>query len=100
MGIPFIFDPGQQCTRMSGDELSRRHRRRAHRDLQRLRVRADAQKTGLDVSDVLARAEVLVVTRGEQGSSVFTGKGAWMSCRPARAVSSIPPAWATRSAAG
>ena len=21
LGIPFIFDPGQQCTRMSGDEL-------------------------------------------------------------------------------
>ena len=28
LGIPFIFDPGQQCARMSGDELTRRHHRR------------------------------------------------------------------------
>ena len=41
LGIRYIFDPGQQCARMSGDELRRRHRRRAHRHLQRLRVRAD-----------------------------------------------------------
>ena len=28
LGIPFIWDPGQQCARMSGDELRDGHRRR------------------------------------------------------------------------
>ena len=33
------------------------------------------QKTGLDEASVLARAGVLVVTRGERGSSVLTSHG-------------------------
>ena len=41
LGIPFIFDPGQQCARMSRRRAARRPRRRGDRHLQRLRVRAD-----------------------------------------------------------
>ena len=41
LGIPFIWDPGQQCARMSGDELRDGIVGRGHRHLQRLRVRAD-----------------------------------------------------------
>ena len=40
LGIPFIFDPGQQCARMSGDELRDGITGAHHRHLQRLRVRA------------------------------------------------------------
>ena len=42
LGIPFIFDPGQQCARMEGDRAARRHHRRDHRHRQRLRARAAA----------------------------------------------------------
>src|SRR5207244_8230672 len=76
LGIPYVFDPGQQCARMSGDEL---------RDglvgaqllvcndyeLELLR-----QKTHMSEPEMLARVKALVVTRGERGSSVLTPDGA------------------------
>ena len=71
LGIPFIWDPGQQCARMSGDEL-------AHGlDGARLVICNDyefellQQKTGLDDTAVLERAAALVVTRGEQGCTIW-----------------------------
>jgi adenosine kinase len=76
MGIPYIFDPGQQCTRMSGTEL-KSGVVGAHlvicNDYEFELLR---QKTGLDEAAVLANAEVLVITRGEKGSSVYTASGA------------------------
>ena len=41
LSLPFIWDPGQQCARMSGDELADGLRGACARDLQRLRARAD-----------------------------------------------------------
>ena len=76
LGIPYIFDPGQQCTRMSGVEL-KAGLVGAHMvicndyEFELLR-----QKTGFDEVDVLANAEVLIITRGELGSSVYTDSGA------------------------
>jgi adenosine kinase len=75
LGIPYIFDPGQQCARMSGDEL---------RDgvIGALMVICNdyefellGQKTGLREADVLRNARALVITRGEHGSSVYTCDG-------------------------
>ena len=65
--IPFIFDPGQQCARMSGDEL------RDGLTGAKVVVANDyefeliRQKTGLGEDDVLRVAEALIVTRGEHG---------------------------------
>jgi len=76
LGIPYIFDPGQQCTRMSGVEL-KDGLVGAHMvicndyEFELLR-----QKTGFDEVNVLANAEVLIITRGELGSSVYTASGA------------------------
>ncbi|HEY2906871.1 MAG TPA: carbohydrate kinase family protein [Vicinamibacterales bacterium] len=75
LGLRYIFDPGQQCARMSGEEL---------RDgvigativicndyeLELLR-----QKTGLAEADIVAASEALIVTKGEHGSSVITQAG-------------------------
>jgi adenosine kinase len=75
LGIRFIFDPGQQCARMSGDEL-RDGVTGAHMvivndyELELLR-----QKTGLDEEAILGVAETLIVTRGEHGSSVIGRDG-------------------------
>ena len=75
LGIPYIFDPGQQCARMSGDEL---------RDgvIGALMVICNdyefellGQKTGLREADVLDNAQALMITRGEHGSSVYTRDG-------------------------
>jgi adenosine kinase len=70
--IPYIFDPGQQCARMSGDEL-RDGVVGAHMvicndyEFELLR-----QKTGMSEQDVLAQADSLIITKGEKGSSVLT----------------------------
>jgi adenosine kinase len=68
--IKYIFDPGQQCARMSGEEL-RDGLAGAHvvicNDYEFELIR---QKTGLGEDDVLRHADILVITRGEHGSSV------------------------------
>jgi adenosine kinase len=72
MEIPFIFDPGQQCARMSGDDL------RDGIDGATVVIANDyeleliRQKTGLGEPDLLKLARSLVVTRGELGSTVIT----------------------------
>ena len=71
MGVPFIFDPGQQCARLSGGEL--------HDGIKgaRLVICNDyefeliRQKTGLDEPQLLQHASALMITRGEDGSSVY-----------------------------
>ena len=75
LGIPYIWDPGQQCARMSGEELG------AGLDGSAIVICNDyefeliRQKTGLDEAGVLARTGALIVTRGEQGSTVLDGSG-------------------------
>src|SRR5438128_2725835 len=71
LGIRYIFDPGQQCARMSGDEL-RDGLAGAHmiicNDYELELIR---QKTQMSEPDLLAVADLLIVTRGEEGSSVI-----------------------------
>ena len=71
IGIPYIYDPGQQCARMSGPEL------REGVVGAKLVVCNDyefellRQKTGMSEGDVLAEAEALIVTRGENGCTIY-----------------------------
>jgi adenosine kinase len=75
IGVPYIFDPGQQCARLSGDEL-----RDGIKDA-RLVICNDyefeliRQKTGLSEEGMLQQATALVITRGEQGSSLYEKSG-------------------------
>ncbi len=75
MGVPFIFDPGQQCARLSGDEL------RDGISGARLVICNDyefeliRQKTGLGEDGILGLATALVITRGEDGCSIYEGAG-------------------------
>jgi adenosine kinase len=72
LGIPYIFDPGQQCTRMSGDELKEGAVGAAVLIANDYEFEILKQKTGLSEHDMLDGTNVLVVTRGEHGSSVIT----------------------------
>ena len=71
LGIRYIFDPGQQCARMQGDELADGITG-AHlvicNDYELELIR---EKTGFGEADILERASRLVVTRGEHGSTVY-----------------------------
>ena len=73
MGIPFIFDPGQQCARMSGSELADGVAGASMVICNDYELELIREKTGFGEKDILARAGSLVVTRGEKGSSVFSG---------------------------
>lgn len=75
VGIPFIFDPGQQCARMSGDELRDGITGAKIVICNDYEFELIKQKTGLAEADILRLAETLIVTRGEEGSSVITAAG-------------------------
>ena len=75
LGIRFIFDPGQQCARMSGDELRDGITGAAIVIVNDYELELLRQKTGLSEADILVEAGALIVTRGEEGSSVLTRGG-------------------------
>src|SRR5437773_1479451 len=75
LGIPYIFDPGQQCARMSGDELRDGLVGAAVLIANDYEFELLRQKTGMTERDVLAQVKALVVTRGEHGSSVHLPDG-------------------------
>ena len=75
LGIRFIFDPGQQCARMSGDELAEGIDGAFMVICNDYELELIRQKTGLGEADILKKASVLVVTRGEHGSSVIRANG-------------------------
>jgi len=72
LGIPFIFDPGQQCARMSGDELRDGITGAAIVIVNDYELELLRQKTGLSEPDILKAARALIITRGELGSTVVT----------------------------
>jgi adenosine kinase len=73
--VPFIWDPGQQCARMSGPEL-RDGLTGAYiiicndYELELLR-----QKTSMNEAEMLDHTRALVVTKGEHGCSIYTADG-------------------------
>jgi adenosine kinase len=73
--IPYIFDPGQQCARMSGGELQDGVRGATIVIVNDYELELLRQKTGLSEADLVAHAGALIVTRGENGSSVMTSHG-------------------------
>jgi adenosine kinase len=72
LDIPFIFDPGQQCARMSGQELADALTGATVLILNDYELELLRQKTGLDEAALIARTATLVVTRGEEGSTITT----------------------------
>jgi adenosine kinase len=100
LGIPYIFDPGQQCARMSGSELAEGIQGAEIVICNDYEFELIRQKTDLDEAQVLDQAGALVVTRGENGSSVLRRDGRRVTCRPWRqAALRTRLAWATPIAA-
>jgi adenosine kinase len=84
LGIPYIFDPGQQCARMSGDELREGVVGASVVICNDYELELLRQKTAMSEADLAASAEALIVTRGEHGSWIYTRDGR-------AAVSAVPP---------
>jgi len=75
LGLRYIFDPGQQCARMSGDELKEPVAGADAVIANEYEFEILRQKTGLDEAALVAQAGVLIVTKGEAGSTVVTAAG-------------------------
>jgi adenosine kinase len=76
MGIKYIWDPGQQCARMGGDQLKDGIIGAFMVICNDYEFELIRQKTGFGEQDVLANVPLLVVTRGEHGCTVMTKDGA------------------------
>ena len=85
LGIPYIWDPGQQCARMAGDELRQGVIGAALVVCNDYELELLRQKTGLGEAAILENAGGLVVTKGELGCTVFAD-GAQVD------VPAVPPA--------
>jgi adenosine kinase len=72
LGIRYIWDPGQQCARMGGDELAEGVAGAFMVICNDYEFELIRQKTGLGERDVLAKVPLLVITKGEKGCTVHT----------------------------
>jgi adenosine kinase len=71
LGIKYIFDPGQQCARMSGDELADGLKGAFMVICNDYEMELIRQKTGQGEREILASSELLVVTKGEHGCTIM-----------------------------
>ncbi len=85
LGIPYIYDFGQQVARVSGDELREGLTGASVVIANDYEFEVLQEKTGLDEAGLLARAKTLVVTLGEKGCKVVRPEGTI-------AVPAVPPA--------
>jgi len=86
-GIPFIFDPGQALPLYEAKDLARFLEQATWVAANDYEWQLIQQKTGWTVSDVLQKAEALIVTRGGDGSVIHTKGGPIeIPCAKARAV--------------
>jgi adenosine kinase len=69
--IPYIWDPGQQCARMSGEELRQGIEGAELVMCNDYELELIRQKTSLGEAEIQGRAGGLVVTRGEKGCTIF-----------------------------
>src|SRR5215217_142526 len=72
LGISYIFDPGQQVARMSGDELKDGTIGASIVIVNDYEYEILKQKTGLEEAEILRHTDALIVTRGEHGSTIIT----------------------------
>lgn len=86
-GIPFMFDPGQGLPMFGGAELERFIEQATWVAVNDYEWQLLQQKTGLNGQEVAERVDALIVTRGAQGSSIFTGgRRIDIPCAKARTV--------------
>jgi adenosine kinase len=76
-GIPFIFDPGQGLPMFGGEELARFIDQATWVAVNDYEWQMLQQKTGLTAAQVAAKVDALIVTRGAEGSSIYTKERTW-----------------------
>jgi adenosine kinase len=72
LSIPFIYDPSQQLARMEGAEVLASMAGACALTVNDYELEMIKHKTGLDEAGIVARVELLVVTRGAEGASFIS----------------------------
>jgi adenosine kinase len=86
-GIPFIFDPGQGLPMFDGDDLIRFAEQATFIALNDYEAQLFEDRTGLPPEEIAKHVEALIITRGAQGSQIYTeGKRIDIPCAQAAAV--------------
>jgi adenosine kinase len=73
-GIPFIFDPGQGLPMFNGEELRGFITQAAYVAVNDYEASLLCERTGWTADEIAARVQALIVTRGAQGSWIYTGR--------------------------
>jgi len=71
LNFPYLYDPSQQVLRLTGDELARDMECAHFLFVNDYEFGLVSNKTGLDLTQMLKHIDVLVITRGAEGSSVY-----------------------------
>ena len=71
-GIPFIFDPGQGMPMFNGDELSQFIEKATWVTVNDYEWQMMQDKSGLTADEISEQVEALIVTRGGDGSTIYT----------------------------
>lgn len=82
LGIKYLFDPGQQVTTIDEEQMATYIDQAHSVFVNDYEFEIVKQVSGYSQQDIIDRAELLVVTRGKEGSQIFTKDG----------VIDIPPA--------
>ena len=75
MGVKYIWDPGQQCARMEGDQLAAGVNGAYMVICNDYEFELIRQKTGLTEAAIVAKVPLLVITKGEHGCTIITKDG-------------------------
>jgi adenosine kinase len=92
-GIPFLYDPSQQVTRLSGEEMTEGFRGASILIVNDYESGILMSKTGLTREELERRVPVLIVTHGPDGSAIHAPFGA-----DGRIVHHVPAAAVEREA--
>jgi adenosine kinase len=71
--IPYLYDPSQQILRLEGSELARDMECAHFLFVNDYEFGLISKKTGWDLPQMLKHVDVVVVTRGKDGATVYTG---------------------------
>jgi adenosine kinase len=72
-GIPFIFDPGQAMTLFNGEELRQFLKLATWVAANDYEASLLAERVGRPIEQIAASVKALIVTRGGEGSLIYTG---------------------------
>ena len=72
-GVPFIFDPGQGLPMFDGDDLRRFIDMATYVTVNDYEARLVEERTGESIEALARKVKAFVVTRGAEGSTVWTG---------------------------